>query len=362
MLALAAREMGYKVQTFSPERNSPTGQIADLEWVAQYNDLDAIRAFARGVDVVTFEFENVAIEAVNAASEFSIVRPAGNVLHTAQHRLREKTWLSENGFPVAPFRHVKTEADVRSAINELGLPVVLKTAGFGYDGKGQVKINSVEEIATATLSVKGVDSIVEQFIRFEREVSVVAARGVDGSYVDYGVFENIHRDHILDTTLAPGRVARSTTKRATEIARGILESLDVVGILCVEFFETGAGELIVNELAPRTHNSGHLTIDSHVTSQFEQQLRAVFGLPLGSIEQFRPAVMINLLGDLWDKGTPKWDVILSDSNVKLHLYGKAQARRGRKMGHLTILSGTIDEALAKAAHVRTILGLSPLNS
>ncbi len=355
MLAIAARRMGYKVQTLSPERNSPTGQIADLEWVANYNDLDAIRAFARGVDVVTFEFENVSSEAVSAASEFTIVRPGGHVLHTAQHRLREKTWLEENGFPVAPFRHVSTVEDVQAAAKALGLPIVLKTAGFGYDGKGQVKIDSLEDIERAVASLNGAEAIAEGFIKFTREVSVVAARGTDRSYVDYGVFENIHRNHILDITIAPGRVTTATMKCATEIARGILGKLDVVGVLCVEFFEVADGELIVNELAPRPHNSGHVTFDAHVTSQFEQQLRAVCGLPLGSTEQYRPAVMVNLLGDLWKNGTPSWGRILEDPGVKLHLYGKAEAREGRKMGHITVVADTIEQALAKADSIRTTL-------
>ncbi len=347
MLALAARRMGYRVHTLSPEAQTPTGQVADLEVVAAYDDLDAVRAFARQVDVVTFEFENVSAAATRAAAEYAPVRPDGAVLHTTQHRLREKTFLARAGFPVTPFRAAASLDDLRQAVQALGTPAVLKTAGFGYDGKGQVKIAAPAETGQAWQALGGQEALLEAFVDFEREVSVVAARGLDGAFVHYGVIENTHRQHILDVSLAPPTLAPEVAAEAVAIARGILEALEVVGVLCVEFFLTRAGRLLVNELAPRPHNSGHLTIDACVTSQFEQQLRAVCGLPLGSPAQLRPAAMANLLGDLWQAGEPDWAAACAFPAVKLHLYGKQTPRPGRKMGHLTALA----DSAAAAAHI-----------
>lgn len=351
MFALAARSMGYRVHTFSPEPDSPTGQVADLEVVADYHDLEAVRAFARGVAVVTFEFENVPAATAQAAAEYTPVRPAGAVLHTTQHRLREKTFLASAGFPVTPFRSVHSAEELREAVLALGTPAVLKTAGFGYDGKGQVKIASPDDVEQAWRALGNQDALLEAFVDFEREVSVVAARGLDGSFAHFGVIENAHRNHILDVSVAPPDLPPEVSASAVAIARGIFEALDVVGVLCVEFFLTRAGTLLVNELAPRPHNSGHLTIDACVTSQFEQQVRAVCGLPLGSTEQLRPAAMANLLGEVWQAGEPDWAAACAVPGVKLHLYGKQQARPGRKMGHLTALAGTTAEAerLVRAA-------------
>ncbi|HSN85278.1 MAG TPA: 5-(carboxyamino)imidazole ribonucleotide synthase, partial [Thermoanaerobaculia bacterium] len=302
MFAIAARRMGYRVHTFSPDYDTPTGQVADREVQAAYDDLDAVRGFARGVDVVTFEFENVSAAATEAAAGHAPVRPAGAVLHTTQNRLREKGFLSDAGFPVAPYAPVRSLADLTEALARLGTPAVLKTAGWGYDGKGQVKIASAEEAPAAWEAVAGQESVLEAFVDFDREVSVVAARGLDGSFAHFGVIENRHSRHILDVSIAPAAVPPRVEKDAVEIARGILEGLDVVGVLCVEMFLTRDDRLLVNELAPRPHNSGHLTFDANVTSQFEQQLRAICGLPLGSTELLRPAAMANLLGDLWAKG------------------------------------------------------------
>ncbi len=361
MLAIAARRMGYHIHTFSPEAQTPTGQIADLEVVAAYDDLKAVRTFARRVDVVTFEFENVSAAAAQAAAEYAPVRPDGAVLHTTQHRLREKTFLERAGFPVTPFRAVSSLDDLRQALQSLGTPAVLKTAGFGYDGKGQVKIAAPGEAEAAWQGIGGQEALLEAFVDFEREVSVVAARGVDGSFAHYGVIENAHRNHILDVSLAPPTLPPALAAEAVEIARGILETLEVVGVLCVEFFLTRAGKLLVNELAPRPHNSGHLTVDACVTSQFEQQLRAVCGLPLGATELLRPAAMANLLGDLWQAGEPDWAAVCAFPTVKLHLYGKQQARPGRKMGHLTALAGSAAEAaqMARAARAALVAGTAP---
>lgn len=355
MFAMAARRMGYLVHTFSPETDTPTGQISDQEYTASYDDLDEVRTFARGVDVVTFEFENIPLETVETVAEFVPVRPSGFALHTAQHRLREKTFLSEHGFPVAPFRHIQTLEELRAAVEVLGTPAVLKTAGFGYDGKGQSKISSMEEIAAAFELLGGREAVLEGFVDFEREVSVVAARNALGEIVHYGVIENQHERHILDCSLAPARAAPEVVKEATAIAESVLEELEIIGVLCVEFFLKRDGSLLVNELAPRPHNSGHLTIDACVTSQFEQQLRAVAGLPLGSTELLTPAAMANLLGDLWEAGEPDWAAACAFPNVKLHLYGKHEARRGRKMGHLTARASSVDEALSLVRAARDSL-------
>ncbi|HYE73478.1 MAG TPA: 5-(carboxyamino)imidazole ribonucleotide synthase [Blastocatellia bacterium] len=355
MFAIAARRMGYRVHTFSPDSDTPTGQVADHEVEASYDDLDAVREFARGVSVVTFEFENVLSATAEAAAEYSLVRPSGAVLHTTQNRLREKTFLSKNGFPVAPFKHVVSLDNLRAALGEIGCPAVLKTAGFGYDGKGQSKINSLDKADQAWQSLNGQEAVLEAFIDFECEVSVVAARGLDGAFVHYGVIANTHRNHILDVSIAPAPVAPEIAHEAVDIARGVLESLDVIGVMCVEFFLTRSGKLLINELAPRPHNSGHFTFDACITSQFEQQLRAVCGLPLGSTELLRPAAMANLLGDLWQNGEPNWAAACALPEVKLHLYGKLEARPGRKMGHLTALASSGEEAARLVRSAREAL-------
>jgi 5-(carboxyamino)imidazole ribonucleotide synthase len=307
---------------------------------------------------VTFEFENVPAATAAAAAEFAPVRPAGAVLHTTQNRIREKTFLRGNGFPVTDFRIVRgadAPTDFETARREVGVPGVLKTADFGYDGKGQSKIDADTHIRWRR-TANSPDQIYEAFVDFEREVSVVAARGTDGTFAHWGLIENSHRNHILDLSVAPADVPPQVAREAEAIARGILEQLGVVGVLCVELFLTRSGKLLVNELAPRPHNSGHLTIDASVTSQFEQQLRAVCGLPLGSTHMERPAAMANLLGDLWERGEPNWEAALSLPGVKLHLYGKAEARPGRKMGHLTALADTGEEAARLALRARELLG------
>jgi len=355
MFAIAARRMGYRVHTFSPDADTPTGQVADLEVIAPYDDLDAVRRFASAVSVVTFEFENVPAPTARAAAEHAPVRPKGEVLHTTQHRIREKAFLARAGLPLTPFRTVLTSQDLARAVADLGCPSILKTADFGYDGKGQVRVLSAEQSESAWSSIGRVPAVLEAFIEFEKEVSVIAARGADGSYADWGVIENRHSNHILDISIAPATVSEAVSRHARELTRTVLESLDVVGVLCVEFFVQPGGRLLINELAPRPHNSGHLTFDASVTSQFEQQLRAVCGLPLGSTELLRPAAMANLLGDLWQPHEPNWCAALSHPDVKLHLYGKLSPRPGRKMGHLTALAPDSAAALALAQSARKAL-------
>lgn len=359
MFAIAARRMGYRVHTLSPDADTPTGQVADVEVNAAYEDLDAVRKFASDVSVVTFEFENVPAATAAAAAECAPVRPGGHILHTTQHRLREKTFLSQAGLPLTPFRPVSNVAELAQAANELGLPAILKTADFGYDGKGQFRIKAVSDFEAAWRAVGEREAVLEAFIDFDREISVVAARDTNGGFIHYGATENHHRNGILDVSIAPAGVPAPVTREAVEIARAVLERLDVVGVLCVEFFVRNDGRLLINELAPRPHNSGHFTFDANLTSQFEQQLRAVCLLPLGEVTQFRPAAMANLLGDLWSAGEPDWATAASVPDVKLHLYGKLTPRPGRKMGHLTALSTTTEQALTDAKHARKLLSRSP---
>ena len=353
MLALAARRMGYRVHVFSPDSDSPTGQVADREWSAAYDDLDAVGEFARSVDVVTLEFENIPAATLEAASTVVAVRPGMKALRTAQNRLREKTFFRSSGFPVAPFVEVPERGALEGALREIGVPAVLKTAGFGYDGKGQSKIEAARE-AEGAWDALGGEAILESWVDFEREISVVAARGPDGSFAHYGVVENTHDRHILDTTAAPADVPPALEREAVEITRGVFEELEIVGTACVEFFVTTEEKILVNEIAPRPHNSGHWTIDGAATSQFEQQLRAVCGLPLGSTERVRPVAMANLLGDLWSGGEPDWQALCSFPGVKLHLYGKAEARPGRKMGHLTAVAGTVTGATERVRGARDV--------
>ncbi len=344
MFAIAARRMGYRVHTFSPDSDTPTGQIADHEVAAAWDDLDALDRFARGVQVVTLEFENVPTAAIEAVGRRVPVRPGARALHVAQQRAREKAFLREQGFPTVPFAHATTLDELRAGLAAVGLPAVVKTAAFGYDGKGQHRVTRLTEADAVWEAVGRQDVVVERYIRLQAEISVIAARGLDGRTVEYVPFENRHANHILDVTTAPAVVPPAVAAAAGEIARGILTALDYVGVLCVEFFVDTDNQLMVNELAPRTHNSGHLTFDAAVTSQFEQQVRAVCGLPLGDPSLVRPAAMANLLGDLWEDGEPDWAAALRYPGVKLHLYGKASPRPGRKMGHLTAMAETALEA------------------
>lgn len=373
MLALVARRMGYRVHTLSPDSDSPTGQVADWEIVAAYSDVSAIRDFAMSVDVITFEFENIPAETVSVAAQFAPVRPDGNVLQVAQNRLREKTFLKNKGFPVTPFAAIGGYQDLIEAAGKLGLPAVLKTSGYGYDGKGQQILRATADFEDVRLDlgrtiesvpIPGVSTphyvdvpkhILEAFVDYECEISVVAARGLDGAFVHYGAVRNDHVNHVLDVTTSPGAIHPALEQQAIDITQGVLEALDVVGVMCVEMFLTSEGQILINEIAPRPHNSGHWTIEACPTSQFEQQLRAVCGLPLGAVEPRRPAAMANLLGSLWSVGEPNWMGALAFSDVHLHLYGKEHPRPGRKMGHLTALADTAEEAELKARQARGAL-------
>ena len=356
---MAARRVGYRVHTLAPEDDTPTGQIADVEINASYDDLDAITRFAQGVDVVTFEFENVAAEAAAVAEQHAIVRPNGRALFIAQHRIREKTFVADLGLPVTPFAPVRSSAELAAAVQRVGLPAVLKTAAFGYDGKGQATIARADEAERAWESIGRAEAILEAFIDLDREISVVAARGVDGSRSAFDPIENVHCRHILDVSVAPADVSATLAAQAVDVAFAIMDALEYIGLLCIEFFVSRAGRLMVNEIAPRPHNSGHHTFDSCRTSQFEQQLRAICGLPLGSPQLLQPAAMANVLGDLWSSGEPDWAAAMTDPDVELHLYGKSSPRPGRKMGHLTALAPTKADARRKVLDARRRLTPGP---
>lgn len=354
MFAGAARRMGYRVHVFSPEQNGPAAQLSDFSTVADYSDKTAVEQFASAIDVLTFEFENIPVQTVNWCSDTVPVRPAAHVLHTAQHRLREKTFLSRAGFPVAPFRAVANEAELAAAIAAIGTPCILKTAGFGYDGKGQQFIGEGESAADLWRDRPGDELILEKAIEFEREISVIVARGPDGATAAFPVSENIHDRHILDITIVPARVDPETAMRATQLACDVARGLDVIGLLAVEMFETG-GDILINELAPRPHNSGHWTIEGAVTSQFEQHVRSVCGLPLGATDVLQPTAMANLLGDLWAQGEPHWGAAMLSPHVHLHLYGKSDPRPRRKMGHLTAVGVTSEAAAEEVRAARAAL-------
>jgi 5-(carboxyamino)imidazole ribonucleotide synthase len=355
MFALAARRLGYRVHVLSPDDDTPTGQVADVEIRAAYDDEDAVVELARGVDVVTFEFENVPISATEVVERFVPVRPNGAVLHTTQNRIREKTFLQRNGIPVSPFVVVQSLDELPNAIAHVGYPAILKTADWGYDGKGQVRIASPYDAAGAWGPQQASPCVLERFVEFKCELSVIVARGVNGSIATYGPIHNSHCNQILDVSVMPAGVHPQIASDAVDIAREICKQLDVVGVLGIEFFVTADGSLLVNELAPRPHNSGHLTIDAHVTCQFEQQVRAVCGLPAGSTEQLRPAAMANLLGELWNYRDPDWSAMCSLGDVKLHLYGKRAPQPGRKMGHLTALAADGETAADRVQEARRLL-------
>jgi 5-(carboxyamino)imidazole ribonucleotide synthase len=318
-----------------------------------YLDEEAVRAFARSVDVLTFEFENIPQQALQWASEYGEVRPRGEILHTTQNRAREKEFLAAAGFPLPAWANVATAEDLAAAARLTGYPAILKTASFGYDGKGQQRLESDKDARQCDLS--GGPFVLEAKVPFAMEVSVIVARGSDGQMVCYPVCENMHRNHILDTTVVPARVSPDVAGRAEQLARAVAAQLHLVGVLAVEMFLLPDGTLLINELAPRPHNSGHFSIDACVTSQFEQQVRAVCQWPLGSPELLRPCAMANLLGDLWAEGEPNWAAATALGEVKIHLYGKAEPRPGRKMGHLTAFGSSPETALARVMAARHAL-------
>ena len=355
MFVLQARTMGYRTVVLDPDPGSPAGQVADLHLRAPYADGTALDRLAHECDAVTTEFENVPAEALERLAGLCRVRPPVGAVAIAQDRIREKQFLERAGFPTAPFRPVRDEAELRAAVREVALPALLKTSRLGYDGKGQAPVDGPEDAPAAFAALGGVACVLEERLALETELSVVLARGDDGAVVAFPVGENRHRDGILETTVVPARTSRRTTEEARDTACRVAAALEYVGVLGVELFVANGGRIYVNELAPRPHNSGHYTLDACSTDQFEQQLRALCALPLADARLLSPVAMVNLLGDLWAGGEPRWAEALRRPGVRLHLYGKAEPRPGRKMGHLNCLADDPGRALALALEARDAL-------
>ena len=338
MTALAAARLGIKCHIYCPEKDSPAFSVSYAHTCAPYEDLDSLARFADSVDVVTFEFENIPADSVRVLAEHVVVRPGWKVLETAQERVAEKSFFNGLGIETAPWRAVASRAELDDAVAAIGLPAVLKTCRFGYDGKGQAKIRDAADLDAAWGAMSGGPAILEGFVEFVMEASVLVARGLDGKSACFDVVENRHKNHILDVTIAPAPLSPAMTAKAKDIAVRAAEALDLVGLLAVELFVTADDHLLVNEMAPRPHNSGHWTMDACYTDQFEQFVRVVCGLPLGSPARFADAVMTNLIGDDVDRW---WD-LMAESGAMLHLYGKSEARAGRKMGHVTRITPRTD--------------------
>ena len=360
MLAQAAQTLGYRVHVYEPQIHCPAGAVANHEVNASYQDADALLDFARGVDVVTYEFENIPAAALAVIAPLVPLHPSAEVLHTTQNRQREKAWLKANGFPHVAYAEA-LDGNIAPAVAQVGLPCVVKTADFGYDGKGQMKLSTSADLEQAVAIFRGRRCVVEAWCEFSCELSVIVARSTTGETRAFPVSENIHTHHILDFSIVPARVPTAVAEAAEALAARIAEKIGVVGLLAVELFLTTAGELVVNELAPRPHNSGHWSLDGGETSQFEQHVRAVCGLPLGAVAVREPTVMVNILGDAWKwadgkvVGAPRWAAILAAPRAKLHLYGKAEPRPGRKMGHFTVRAADVATALAQAQALKAQL-------
>lgn len=355
MFTARARAMGYRVWVLDPDPASPAGHLADRHLRAAYSDGDALARLAAGCAVVTTEFENVPAETLAALAPRVPVWPPPAAVAIAQDRIAEKRFLVAHGFATTPFAPVLTVADAEAAWHAVGGPALLKTSRLGYDGKGQAAVHSAAEVRTAFNALGGVPCVLERRLALETELSVVLARGESGLVAPFPVGENRHVDGILESTVVPASVAPEVAAEAERVAVGVARALEYVGVLGVELFVANGGRIYVNEIAPRPHNSGHFTLDACVTCQFEQQLRAVCGLPLGATTLLRPVAMVNLLGELWTRGEPRWDHALRDPAARLHLYGKAEPRPGRKMGHLTVLADSPQEALQRARDAHATL-------
>ncbi len=345
MFCVAARTVGYHLVVLDPDAESPAGRIADNHIKADYTDQSALDELAAQCDVVTTEFENVPAESLRYLAKKIAVHPSAASLEIAQNRNIEKQFAAKAGLRPAPYCSILSEADVANAIEQIGTPAILKSATLGYDGKGQVVINQADELLPAYQSMAGVECVLEKKIDLALEVSAIVARNTDGQSVCYPISENQHRNGILHISIVPARVDESLAEKAKQQATALADALDYTGILAVEFFISTDGELLFNEMAPRPHNSGHYTKDACVTSQFEQQVRMMCGLPPGDTRLTSPVVMVNMLGDLWQ---PDWTRLLSHPEIKLHLYGKKEARPGRKMGHFNVLATDVEQALVVA--------------
>lgn len=356
MLVHAAQRLGFHVAVFDMHADCPAGQAADRFFSAAGSESErqqSLLEMARLCDVITLEFENIDSALVREAARITRTHPSAGFLEICQDRIREKTSLAEAGFPTTPFTAVSSPTQAGLAGQEHGWPLVLKTATSGYDGKGQVIVKSAGQIQAAWEQLASDRVIAEKWIQYEAEVSMITARNLRGETISYPLFENTHADHILDVTRYPASSQlRELESQATAICRGIAETFDVIGLFCVEFFVTQEFELLINEIAPRPHNSGHLTIEAFVCSQFEQQLRSICNLPLAPPTALRQAAMANLLGEVWENGEPNWEVVLRHVDAHLHLYGKSQPRKGRKMGHITVLDDSSSEAAITSRELR----------
>ncbi len=359
MFAMAAQSMGYRVAVLDPASDGPAASVADLHLQGDYLDPGRLRELAERCSGATTEFENVPADSLRFLAGHCAVSPAAECVAVAQDRLAEKTFLARHGFPVAPFAAIGSIEALEDALagRPALLPGILKASRFGYDGKGQARVADAQAARAALAGFAGEPCVLEAFLPLARELSVVVARGFDGEVRTFPVAENHHQDGILDVTIAPARIPGALAARAREAALGVATALGYCGVLCVEFFVLADGSLVVNEIAPRPHNSGHYTIDACVSSQFDQQVRVLAGAPLGDTAQLAPAVMVNILGEAWQhaRGEPDWAAALRDPRVKLHLYGKREPRPGRKMGHLTVLGGSLDDALDRALAIREAL-------
>jgi 5-(carboxyamino)imidazole ribonucleotide synthase len=354
MFTMAAQSMGYRVTVLDPGTESPAGSVADHHVCADYLDPEGLGQLARLCAAATTEFENVPAESLRYLAQHCVVSPAADSVAVAQDRIHEKQFLSERGFGVVPFAVIRGPQDLAETGGDL-YPGIMKVSRFGYDGKGQYRVSGPDEAAYAFATMGGEPCVLERQVPLACEVSVVVARGADGKVRTYPVAENQHQRGILDVSVVPARVPAELAREAVDATAAVAAALDYRGVLCVEFFVLDDGHLLVNEIAPRPHNSGHYTIDACVSSQFEQQVRVLCGLPLGDTRMHSPAVMVNLLGDLWRQGEPDWSVVLSNPRAKLHLYGKREARPGRKMGHFTVLADTVAQARAEALEIRARL-------
>jgi 5-(carboxyamino)imidazole ribonucleotide synthase len=355
MFTMAAQSMGYRVAVLDPGKQSPAGSVADRHIAADYLDDRALAEMASLCAAATTEFENVPAESLRTLARRCVVSPAADSVAIAQDRIREKVFLRDSGLAVAPFAVVRNEADLAAPEVDALLPGVLKVSRFGYDGKGQIRVANRADLDAAFSSLRREPCVLERLLALDKEISVVVACGSRGEVVTWPVAENQHAHGILDISIAPARVTPALAERARNAAVEVAGKLRYRGVLCVEFFLVSGGELLVNEIAPRPHNSGHYTIDACITSQFEQQVRALCGLPLGDTRMHCPAVMVNLLGELWSAGEPRWEQVLRHFDVKLHLYGKSEPRPGRKMGHFTVLAQDVDSALRLAKDIKSQL-------
>ena len=359
MFTLAAHSMGYRVVVLDPDPHSPAGLIADQHINADYQDRAALQMLGDECAAITTEFENIPAESLEFLEQYCPVRPGADAVRIAQNRINEKTFIRQQGLATTPFAAIYEAADIADAISGLQPPLLLKTASMGYDGKGQQQVSTADEAGAAFIQAGGAPCILEEMVELEREISVVLVRNTSGLTAVYPVGENRHVNGILDTTIVPSGADTAITDAAIDMARQLADAMNYCGVLAVEFFCTRQGELLINEMAPRPHNSGHYTVDACATSQFEQQVRMMCGLKPSDTKLLSAVVMTNLMGDIWNDGDPAWQHVLNEPGAHLHLYGKREARPGRKMGHINCLADDADSALQVTAKIRAALNMKP---